>query len=444
MRHHRGRAIVLLIGAILALASCRSFAHEVPSELTVDAFLKPNHQILHLLIRVPLAGLMGIDMPKEGVGYLALDRIDPSLRTAAKQMTDGLYIYENGNRLTSPRIVSAHVSLPFDTSFNSYETALSALTGPGLPVDTQIYWLQGSVDALIEYPIQSEASAFSFRTGLTRLAPQVTTALRFLPPDGSVRSFSFLGDPGNVWLDPRWYQAALVFFKDGARHVLGIRDQWLFALCVLIAFYRLRSLPMVLASFGVGQFVTSLVIAYGPDATGVWLMPLVSTLMAAFLLGFAIENIASRDHDRRWTALYFGVASGIGFSVAMREVAQFAGHHRLMSIVSFGFGVQAGELALFAAVALPLLLLTRILVAERLRTIVASACVADIAWHALLSRGAELGNVPWPIFTPEVMVTATSWLIVFVIAAGAVWFVAGLQKSSPRPAASFGKVEGQS
>jgi hypothetical protein len=57
----------------------------------------------------------------------------------------------------------------------------------------------------------------------------------------------------------------------------------------------------------------------------------------------------------------------------MREVAQFAGHHRLMSIVSFGFGVQAGELALFAAVALPLLLLTRILVAERLRTIVASA-----------------------------------------------------------------------
>ena len=61
-RHHRGRAIVILVGAVLAFASCRSFAHEVPSELTVDAFLKPDHQILRLLIRVPLSGLMGIDM----------------------------------------------------------------------------------------------------------------------------------------------------------------------------------------------------------------------------------------------------------------------------------------------------------------------------------------------------------------------------------------------
>ena len=156
MRHHRGRAVSIMVGAVLALASCRSFAHEVPSELTVDAFLKPDHQILRLLIRVPLSGLMGIDMPKEGVGYLALDRIEPSLRKAAMQMTGGLYIYENGNRLTSPRIVSTRISLPFDTSFNSYETAFAELTGPGLPIDTQIYWLQGSVDALIEYPIQSE------------------------------------------------------------------------------------------------------------------------------------------------------------------------------------------------------------------------------------------------------------------------------------------------
>src|SRR5215831_14449256 len=224
-------------------------AHEVPSELTVDAFLKPEHHALKLLIRVPLSGLMGIDMPKEGVGYLALDRIDPALQKAAQQMANSVEIYENGNRLSSPRIISTRVSLPFDSSFASYDAAFSHLTGPGLPVDTQVYWLQGSVDALIEYPIQSDRSSFSFRTGLTTLAPQVTTALRFLPRDGSVRSFSFLGDPGNVWLDPTWYQATFVFFKDGVRHVLGIRDQWLFALCILISVYRLRSLPMVLVSF---------------------------------------------------------------------------------------------------------------------------------------------------------------------------------------------------
>jgi hypothetical protein len=443
-RTARGRAIVILAGAILVFSVCRLMAHEVPSELTVDAFLKPDHHTLTLLIRVPLSGLMGIDMPKEGVGYLALDRIDPSLRKAATLMADQLFIYENGTRLRSPRIVSMRISLPFDTSFGSYDTALAHLTGPGLPVDTQIYWLQGSVDALIEYPIASDHSDFSFQTALTRLAPQVTTALHFLPADGSTRAFAFVGDPGTIWLDPYWYRTAQVFFKEGFKHVLGLRDQWLFAFCMLIAFYRLRSLPMLLASFGVGQFVTSLVIAFGPDATGVWLMPLVSTVSAAFLLGFSIENIAARDLDRRWTTLFFGVISGIGFSVAMRDVAQFAGQHRLMAIVTFDLGLQAGEFVLFALVSLPLLILGRIMVTERLRTIVVSACLADLAWHALLARGSELDTVQWPIFTPEVLVTATSWLIVFVVAAGVLWFVAGLLKShQPRPTPSLGKVEGR-
>jgi hypothetical protein len=444
VRHSRGRAIVILVGAILALSVCRSMAHEVPSELTIDAFLKPERQALKLLIRVPLSGLMGIDMPKEGVGYLALDRIDPSLQKAAAMMADQLFIYENGARLGSPRILSTRVSLPFDASFGSYETALAHLTGPSLPIDTQIYWLQGSVDALVEYPIGSDRSDFSFRTGLARLAPQVTTALHFLPADGSTRAFTFLGDPGTIWLDPYWYRTAQVFFEEGFTHVLGLRDQWLFAFCMLIAFYRLRSLPMVLASFGAGQFVTSLVIAFGPDATGVWLMPLVSTLMAAFLLGFSIENIAARDLDRRWTTLFFGVISGIGFCVAMRDLAQFAAQHRLTSILTFDLGLQAGEVVLFAAASLPLLLLARVMVSERLRTIVVSACLADLAWHALLARGSELGTVQWPIFTPEVLVTATSWLIVFVVAAGVLWFVAGLLKSQqPRPTPSLGKAEGR-
>jgi hypothetical protein len=443
-RYARRRTIIILAGAILALSVCRAMAHEVPSELTVDAFLKPEHHTLNLLIRVPLSGLMGIDMPKEGVGYLALDRIDPSLRQAARLMAEQLFIYENGTRLSSPRIVSTRVSLPFDTSFGSYDTALAHLTGPGLPVDTQIYWLQGSVDALIEYPIASDRSDFSFQTRLTRLAPQVTTALRFLPADGSTRAFAFVGDPGTIWLDPYWYRTAQVFFKEGFAHLLGLRDQWLFAFCMLIPFARLRSLPIVLASFGVGQFVTSLVIAFGPDATGVWLMPLVSTVAAAFLMGFSIENIAARKLDRPWTTLLFGVISGVGFSVAMREVAQFAGHHRLTSIITFDMGLQAGEFVLIALVSLPLLILARIMVNERLRTIVASACLADLAWHALLARGSELDTVQWPIFTPEVLVTATSWLIVFVVATGVLWFVAGLLKSHrPRPTPSLSKAEGR-
>jgi hypothetical protein len=173
-------------------------------------------------------------------------------------------------------------------------------------------------------------------------------------------------------------------------------------------------------------------------------MPLVSTVAAAFLMGLSIENIAARDLDRRWTTLFFGVISGIGFSVAMREVAQFAGNHRVMAIVTFDLGLQAGEIVLFALVSLPVLVLGRIMVSERLRTVVASACLADLAWHALLARGSDLDSVQWPVFTAEVLVTATSWLIVFVVAAGVLWFVAGLLKShQAHPTPSFGKAEGR-
>ena len=365
MRHHHGCAVSILVGALLLFSSYSALAHEVPSDLTVDTFVKPENHVLRVAIRVPLSGLMGIDMPKEGVGYLALNYLDPALQKTAQLMVDGLDLYENDSRLTSPRLISTRVSLPFDTSFASYETALAHLTGPGLPNDTQIYWLQGSVDALIDYPIRSDRSSFSFRTRLTTLAPQVTTALRFLPPDGSIRSFTFLGDPGSIWLDPRWYQVVPVFFKDGLRYIVGIRDQWIFALCILISSRRLRSLPMVLTSFGIAHVLTSLTIAFGPDASGPWLSPLLAAVVAAFLLCFAIENIAARQLDRRWTVLWFGVVAGIGFSIAMRDLAQFAGHHQLTSILSFDLGVQTGELILFGVASLPLLLVARLLVGER-------------------------------------------------------------------------------
>ena len=56
---------------------------------------------------------------------------------------------------------------------------------------------------------------FSIHPGLARLGLRVVTVLRFLPPGGAVRAFEFDGDPGLVRLDPRWYQAALRFVEAG-------------------------------------------------------------------------------------------------------------------------------------------------------------------------------------------------------------------------------------
>src|SRR6266550_2951402 len=258
---------VPVVTVCLLFTASRPSAHEVPSELTVDMFVKPVATKLQLLIRIPLSGLMGTGMPKEGIGYLALDRIGPSLEQTALQIADAVDIHEGGNQLGTPHVVQTRISLPFDTSFASYDTAIVHMTAPLLPVDTQVYWLQGYFDALLEYPIRSDHSSFSIGSRLMVLAPQVTTRLRFLPPDSSVRSFEFLGDAGRVWLDPRWYQAARAFFHLGFLHTLGVWEQWIFVLCMLIPGRRLIPIISAMTLFAVAYTLIGLIVAYGPDSS---------------------------------------------------------------------------------------------------------------------------------------------------------------------------------
>ena len=99
------------------------------------------------------------------------------------------------------------MSLPSDTSFHAYERALAHVTGPPLDPATELYWNQGMLDALIEYPIQSETARFAIRPRLERLGLRTTTALRFVRPDGVVRAFEMHDDAGVVRLDPTWRQA---------------------------------------------------------------------------------------------------------------------------------------------------------------------------------------------------------------------------------------------
>jgi len=118
-------------------------------------------------------------------------------------------------------------------SFRSYDAALAHVTGPRLPSSVAIFWEQGLLDVLLEYPIASERSDFSVRPKLDRLGLKVLLALRFLPPGGETRAFELHPDPGLVRLDPRWHQAALRFVVAGFWHILEGGDHLLFLLCLV-------------------------------------------------------------------------------------------------------------------------------------------------------------------------------------------------------------------
>src|SRR4029077_10049422 len=100
-----------------------------------------------------------------------------------------------------------------------------------------------------EFPIGSNAAAFSIRPQLARLGIRTVTVLRFLPSANVVRTFEYLGNPGLIWLDPRWYQAALQFVKLGFHHVLAAADHLLFLCCLVLPLSRFRAIAAAIVSF---------------------------------------------------------------------------------------------------------------------------------------------------------------------------------------------------
>ena len=424
-------------------------AHDIPSDVTIHAFVKPAGDRLQLLIRVPLQAMRDVDFPKRGAGFVDLARVDTSLQDAATLwISDNIELYEGDALLRDPKIISARVALQSDKSFGSFAEALDHVTGPRLADDTDIYWEQGLLDVLFEYSIRSDQSNFSIHPGIAPLGLRVVTVLRFLPPSGVVRAFEFSGDPGLVTLDPRWHQAARLFVEEGFFHILGGIDHLLFLFCLVIPFRRFRALIAVVTAFTVAHSITLIASAYnlGPDA--IWFPPLIETLIATSILYMALENIAGTRLHRRWMiALGFGLVHGFGFSFALQQTLQFAGSHMLTSLLSFNIGVELGQLLVLALV-IPLLeVLFRFVVAERIGTIILSALVAHTGWHWMIERGDRLKQFGWPVLSAASLASAMRWLMFIMILAAGVWLASMLFGSkTPRNKESdnAGKVSGES
>jgi HupE / UreJ protein len=430
------RYAALAIAAALACSIAPGArAHEIPADVKINGFVRPVGDRLELLIRVPLAAMREVEFPTRGPGYLDLPRADEALRNATKLwLIDGIDLYENDARLGSPRIVKARVSLASDRSFTSYEHARAHVEGPPLAENLELYWNQQFLDVLLDYPIRSDRSEFAIHPRVDRLGLKVSTALRFLPPDGAARAFEFHGDPGLVRLDPRWHQAALRFVVDGFWHILSGTDHLLFLACLVIPFRRLRPLVIIVTAFTVGHSISLIAAAFGfvPDA--LWFPPLIETLIAVTIFYMALENIVyaatgrlGGDISRRWIiAFAFGVVHGFGFSFALRESLQFAGDHLVTALFGFNLGVEIGQIAVLIVLIPALDLLFRYVIAEWLGIIILSALVAHTAWHWMLERGGELAKFPFPKLDAALLASAMRGLMAMLVLALAVLLANGL------------------
>ncbi|MBI2536231.1 MAG: HupE/UreJ family protein [Gemmatimonadetes bacterium] len=393
-------------------------------------FVRPEGQRLRLLVRVPLEAMRDIQWPVRGPGYLEVGRAEPLLRDAARLWIAGyVELYEGGTRLRNEQLVAARVSLPSDGSFAGYESALAHVTGPGLPVSTELIWQQALLDVLLEYPIASDSAWFSIRPALAHLGLRTTTVLRFLPPGRAERAFEYLGDPGLVRLDPRWHQAALRFVQLGFSHILSGVDHLLFVLCLAIPFRRIRPLIAIVTSFTVAHSITLIASAVGLAPRALWFPPLVEAVIALSILYTAIENVIGTKLERRWLVAFgFGLIHGFGFSFVLRESLQFAGSHLTMSLLTFNLGVELGQLFILA-LGIPILnLLFKHVVAERLGTILLSVLVAHTAWHWMTERASTLFQYRfrWPAWDLALVLGVMRGLMLGLILVGVGWTLRGV------------------
>ena len=420
----RWRPVALLFALMVAQPDAVG-AHEIPSKVTVLAFVKPDATRLRVVIRVPLESMRDIEWPSRPLGYLDLAKAHGLTHDAARLwIADYLELYENGTALSSPRILGTRISLPSDRAFASYETALGAALGPPLSNDVEVPWNQTALDVVLDYAVTSPTSSFSIRPHLARLGVTTTTVLHYVTADGNERIYQYHGDPGLVRLDPRWFHAAWQFVKLGVGHILGGIDHLLFVLCLVIPFRRFRSLVVIVTAFTVAHSITLASAALGVVPDALWFPPLIETLVAASILYMAIENVLGPKIQRRWLVAFgFGLVHGFAFSFALGESLQFAGSHLAVSLFTFNVGVEIGQI-LVLAIAVPLVsLLFRRVVAERIGVIVLSAFVAHTAWHWMVERGSTLSayDVALPAMDLAFAASALRAAIVLLIAGGAVW-----------------------
>ena len=422
------RTALMLALCCVAICVQSARAHEVPADIRLNIFVKPDGAALNLLVRVPLAAMNEVEFPLRGQGYLVVSRADEAIRHAARiYLAENFDIFENGVALPAPQIRFARVSLPSDRSFASYDEARKYIETPPLTDDLDLVWNQQMLDVLMVYPITSDASGFSLRMRVDRLARTVATGLRFMPPNGATRAYDFHDDPGLIDLDPSWIQAALSFTTSGFWHILQGADHLLFLLCLVIPFRQWRPLVAIVTAFTIAHSISLIASALGFVTDALWFPPLVETLIAATIVYMALENIVGSSISRRWMiAFAFGLVHGFGFSFGLKETMQFAGDHLLVSLLAFNVGVEIGQLCVLLLALPALIWFFKHAVAERIGIIVLSALVAHTAWHWMMERAAILAKFPAPHFDAAFIASLMRGAMALLILGAIVWVASGL------------------
>jgi len=410
------KRIGLALFALWLTSPVAVFAHDVPDLVKVAVFFKPENGRMQVLVRVPSNAFIDFQFPILDATWLDLSESEAMATEAVKVwVADRLSLFENGVALPKPTIVKTRISRMNDPFFGSFDDAFIHTSGPRLPPDALVTQEQGVVDALLEVPISSAGSPFSYEPRFGRLGVLVDNTVTFVRPDGQLRTYQFEGDPQTFDLDPRRRAAVTHFIQSGFAHFVRDDGYLLAALCVGSIFVgRLAStVPFALTLASIEALTLMAFVRWTPSAP--WIPPLSGVLAAAAVAYFGMEAIVGGDGRRMGVGLGAGLIFGASFWTGLQPILQFAGGHPLAAGFGFAAGVVVSQLiALVLAVALVngALRLSR---APRAIVVITAAVVIHISWRRMMDRTGALTLVPFdfPQYSGSVFVGLL--VIVFLV-----------------------------
>jgi hydrogenase/urease accessory protein HupE len=153
-----------------------------------------------------------------------------------------------------------------------------------------------------------------------------------------------------------WSERAGRIFLLGIEHILIGFDHILFLIALILLDPKIASLVRSITAFTVTHSIT-LALAW----LGIFTPPelWVEVIIAASIVFVALENLLSRPLTSRWKiAGLFGLVHGLGFYSVLNAL-ELGKSDAVTTLLAFNLGIEAGQLAIIAVVALPLLLLRK-------------------------------------------------------------------------------------
>jgi hypothetical protein len=383
------------IGLILTLAlPMLAFAHDVPDEVRIRAFLKPEAGQMRILVRIPANALIDILFPTlPDSPWLDLRRTDGFAEEGARTWVAPLVrLYEDDKPLLEPQVIAVRMTQMPDGDFATYEKALQHIHRDRSSGDGLFTQDEAAVDVELSTPIRSELSNFSIEPRFARVGVRVTTSLAFLRRAGGIRQFEFEGDPERVYLDPGLADAILRFFRDGYRHLFSASDYLLFLLSLGLICRTTRQLARFAILMVLSQSAAFLGAAFGLWISSPWAEALWGVLVAATVVYAGFEAIARQASQRTQAvvSIVSGLIFGTGYWFAFRPEMQFGGTHKLASVLAFDIGIQTVQVCILAASVAATRILLRQTRAREVAAIICAAIVLRISWHHMLDRARVL------------------------------------------------------